>query len=334
MPDDPLPTPLPEASNDRIKELTDKYTATLKQISEAMKAAQAAIQERAEELIEDAQQKFKFDLTLRSETKTFKLNVPQVAMRERKISWDTPFMELKPQDWKFSTPSVRMKSVKVGQYPEFHGFTIVWKDIIVDVPEPFMQEQSVVISMPEFRMDTVSYKVSVPEFTWAETQFKLDLPELVVGDISFVIPLKTDEVKAKGEQIKADALKLAEETKQKYAEALKDYQHSLGGGLIEGIDKRFDPSWDALMTKREEALKEFDKQLQAVRAIKDTPAAAADPALMQQMLQKEQDLLASQVKATADIDAALANLQREEDETVKKASESDALKETNPPIGD
>jgi len=120
-------------------------------------------------------------------TQEWKLDVPQVSMRDKEII--------------FHTPSSRMTTKKVGQYPEFHGFRIVWKDILIDIPEFFMEEQRIVMGIPEFRVDTTSFKLDIPEVTMKTQKIIMGLPQFTLRSISGEIQI----VAARAEQLKNEA---------------------------------------------------------------------------------------------------------------------------------
>lgn len=309
-----------------IEALQQQYKDDLKKIEGETAAKQQEFKQRGDELSDDAQEPFKFDLTVKWTTKTFRLHLPQVAMKDREVSLDLPQAEMKRQEWIFHTPSIRMKRVKIGEYPEFHGFTVRWSPIWADVPEPFMQEQRVVLDVPEFKMGRTSFVIGVPEFSWRETQFKIDIPEITVHDISIVIPLETEDMQRKASELKADAERYAGDAKAAYQQTTRDFQNRLGSAITENITQRFTTARADLIAKRDHIVAEFEKHLTTIRMIKGTPAAAENPELMAQMQKNEADILANQAKAVSDIDGALASLQTQLETAIQKAMESEGLK--------
>jgi hypothetical protein len=123
-----------------------------------------------------------FDVTWKDVS--IKFDLPEVTMTLQKWNFDVPQVTMKQQEIIFHTPSTRMGTQKVGQYPEFHGFTVVWKDILIDVPEFFMQEQKIVMGIPEFKMDTTSIELHVPEFTMKTEEIILGLPQFTLKSVT------------------------------------------------------------------------------------------------------------------------------------------------------
>lgn len=126
----------------------------------------------------------KIDIDVTWEVVSIKFDLPEVTMKLQEWSFDIPQTELVQREIIFHTPSVRMETRKVGQYPEFHGLTVRWKDILIDVPVPFMQEQKIIMGIPEFRMGRVAVKLHVPEFTMKTQEIKLNLPQFTVKNVN------------------------------------------------------------------------------------------------------------------------------------------------------
>jgi hypothetical protein len=185
-----------------------------------------------------------------------KFDLPQVVMKTQTMSLDVPQFTIRDQDFTFSTPSVHLVDRVVGQYPEFHGpFNIVMKDIIISVPEPFMEEQRIIVSIPEVTMATTSISLDIPEVTMETVEWILQVPEVRMGDITLGIPVDASDLKAKaatlkeeGAQltqdmqaraavIKTEATQLAQNTQvQQYAQQVS----SVSGSADADIMKKFD----------------------------------------------------------------------------------------------
>lgn len=182
-------------------EVQAKYETKFRELQQEAEKTAEELKREGEKLGDDAGAKFKVDFTVRWVDRRIVMNLPQVTMRTQSVKFDLPETRTELREIIFHTPSVRMKLVKVGQYPEIHGFTVVWKDILVEVPEPFMQEQRIKLDIPEVRMTTREIKLDLPDFSWAPTEFVITLPEIEVKDISFVVPIESDDVKARSEEL-------------------------------------------------------------------------------------------------------------------------------------
>jgi hypothetical protein len=92
-------------------------------------------------------------------------DVPTSTMRTRRIVWDNP--------------EVTMTNRKVGQYPEFHGFTVRWKDVITKVPVTKMVRREAKLDIPDFRMNRTEISFDIPEI-FSSRRVELRIPEIKV----------------------------------------------------------------------------------------------------------------------------------------------------------
>ncbi|WP_395696919.1 hypothetical protein [Methylocella sp.] len=141
---------------------------------------------------------------------SIKFDLPEFKMVTQEWSFDVPQVTMKNQEMIFHTPSTRMVNKKVGQYPEIDGFTVRWKDIIVSVPEFFMQEQKIVMGVPEFKIDRTSMKIDIPEVTMKTQEIILGLPQFTLRSVHGEVNAITDRAEnlknsANAEVIKAKA---------------------------------------------------------------------------------------------------------------------------------
>lgn len=154
---------------------------------------------------------------------SIKLDLPEFTMKTQEWSFDVPQVTMKNQEMIFHTPSTRMVNKKVGQYPEWHGLHVEWKDIIIGVPEFFMQEQRIVMGIPEFKIDRTSMKLDVPEVTMKTQEIILGLPQFTVVNVRAEYSQyqdRADALKSKAEsQVQAARSKFAETTKSELGSA-------------------------------------------------------------------------------------------------------------------
>jgi len=136
-------------------------------------------------------------------------DIPSVTMRTTTIALDIPEVQSQRQTIKFHTPSVRMVNKKVGQYPEFHGFRVKWKDIIISVPEQFMEEQTIIFDLPSVSMKRHEIKLDIPEFRMEKVKWVLKLPQFKVIRVS----AEAAKVKEAGEQLQAEGQQIASRMK-------------------------------------------------------------------------------------------------------------------------
>jgi hypothetical protein len=114
-----------------------------------------------------------------SSTQDFIYNVPQVTMRQKNISFDTP--------------ATRWVDKKIGQKPETTcrwkiGWvlgvktkkwecTTTWTDIITKVPETYMERKTISTDIPEVAMRPMRTSMSLPSVTVTSQRVLLRMPE-------------------------------------------------------------------------------------------------------------------------------------------------------------
>ncbi|RTL54041.1 MAG: hypothetical protein EKK40_05785 [Bradyrhizobiaceae bacterium] len=248
-------------------------------VTTKLKALVATLTQKSKELGDDIQQKAKgidpdidttgldawvgLDIDIKWKRVDFSLDLPEVKMVDQRWSLDLPQVTVSNQEIVFSTPSIRMKRVQTGEYPETVckmvtkdvGFgvkidvpecTVLWKPIYIDVPEPFMQEQRIVIGIPEFRMDRTEFVLGVPEFTMRRQDFSLDLPDITVKNIN---------VEARTAQEKGEAL--SRESQARAAKLQEEFRENAKLQLGYDVTSLFDCYQQDLTTKKNDALHRF-----------------------------------------------------------------------------
>ncbi|MGY3419510.1 hypothetical protein ACVWY4_005747 [Bacillus mycoides] len=129
-----------------------------------------------------------FDIDIDWKLQELKLHVPTISLEDRKIgSLNLPVIEMIRKEIVFHTPSVRMVPKKVGQYPEVKcknfKCTTHWKDIIMDVPETFMQEQRTSIGLPSIKMEQKDIILGLPVVGMELKIIKLHIPNFKIKNI-------------------------------------------------------------------------------------------------------------------------------------------------------
>ncbi|WP_295814367.1 hypothetical protein [uncultured Deinococcus sp.] len=231
-----------------------------------------ALEQEGQQLASDGKQAFKFDLQVGWGEQTVAFDVPQVTMHTQTFSLDLPQVTVHDQTFTFSTPSVRMVTKKVGQYPEFHGFTVRWKDILIDVPEVFMEEQRVVVGIPEIRMDTTSFALDVPEVQMERVEWRLRVPEVRLGDISILVPIDKDDLTTKADALKERGQALQARMQQDIKAAI-----ATGTAAVSGpATQRYSEALQGSTGKAQLALTGFDDALGTIDRTLATPSLPED----------------------------------------------------------
>lgn len=280
---------LGETMSASIKEISDRYQPQFDQIS-----GDAPDTGGVDTLVS-------LDIDVDWETIAIKLDLPEVTLKLQEWSLDLPQVTMKDKRIVFHTPSVRMVRKKIGQYPEFHGLRVKWKNIYVDVPEPFMQEQEIIMGIPEVRMDRTSIKLDIPEFTMRTQELKFDVPHITVKSIS-----------VEARELKEDAEEKAEEMRVEIA-AVKE---RLFGGAREKIAATASTYFSCMRTqiqmKRDEIAGAFEPGISMTRSalskLEDVKANAEAEAMRERLA----DLIAKRDAAAVQFDAAIVRIAEQE----------------------
>jgi hypothetical protein len=155
------------------------------------------------------------------------LSLPEFTMETQEWSLDVPQVTMREKEMIFHTPSMRMTTKKIGQYPEVHGLRIEWKDILIDVPEFFMEEQRIVMGIPEFKTDRTSFKLDVPEVAMREQRIVLGLPQFTLTEISGEVRSIQDRSEALTKAANAEVAKARGEIASTAADDISKKANSL-----------------------------------------------------------------------------------------------------------
>jgi len=296
-----------DAAKQSLHEVVDGLSSEL---STTIKSISDRYQPEFERIADDAPDggvlmAIDLDIDVKWETVTVSLDLPEVSMKLQEWSLDLPQVTMKDKRIVFSTTSSRMVNKKVGQYPEVHGWTIKWKDIIISVPEFFQQDHEIIMGIPEVRMDTTSFKLDVPEFVMRTQEIKFDLPQITVKSVQAEARLLKEEAEAK-------AAEMGKEIAAMRARVL-----GRGGEKVVAASNTF---FTCLRTqiqmKRDETAALFEPGIamvqQALSKLQDVSATA--PA--DEMRQRLNELIAKKEAATANFDAAIRQIIEQEKATV------------------
>lgn len=221
-------------------------------------ARKATLEERVAKLKDDRpdgpEVALGFDIKVDWKDVPMIFHLPSVTMKDHRVVIGLPEVTMRDRDLIFHTPSVRMVSRKIGQYPEFHGFTVRWKDIIVDVPEPFMQEQRIRMGIPEFALRDRDIVLGLPSITMVESRIVLRLPQFTIREVSVIV---------------SDMKSAAEDAKRDAEAGIRDDLRQVGGQsqqrIVAAVNRLFGASRDKMIEQRDQGLVVFDNLANALR---------------------------------------------------------------------
>jgi hypothetical protein len=277
----------PEQLEARIAEIKARYQPEIDRLTEdGRRLAEEMDQPNAGEAVINVD----FDVSWRDRQIAF--DIPQFSMGEKRLVLDRPVVSAKREQIIFHTPSTRMVAKKIGQYPEFHGFRVKWKDLIAHVPEVFMERQEIIYDLPTVRMERKEIVLSVPEASMGRVEWVLRLPEVTMKSVS----AEVRRVKERGETLKAQGESLAERMRGEVELLVAGFQAELMASALGA---------------KEQVVSSYNGAIGAVtRAVQDLQAKGVDPikvptATGDVNLRKDLDsLIRDRDRAVADLDSA------------------------------
>ena len=168
-------------------------------------------------------------------------DIPSVTMKRQEISLDIPEFIMEQQHVSFDVPETRMVDRVVGRYPEVHGFTIRWKDIIVSVPEVVMVRKDIFFGTPSVTMRRHDMSWDVPEFTMERIRLVIGLPQFIVKNVKGDIQMVEEKGKKLGERGNALAEAMKSEINQVIAEETGGAVGNQNNGAVQAA-AMFDPA--------------------------------------------------------------------------------------------
>ena len=249
MADDPA-----KSLNDRINAIKNKYAPQIK-----------ALQDEGQQIQDDTKKPSEigavigvdFKVTWKDEEIIF--DVPSVTIKNQDLSFDLPELGSSRQHIAFDIPAVRMVDKKVGQYPEVDGFTVRWKDIIISVPETYMERQDIYYDIPSVAMKTQHFVIGIPEFTMERVRWVIGLPQFTIINVKGNIQAAKD----RGAALKTKAEAIAASMKAEIQHEVDLFRQQIANGASD---------------VRNAITKPFDAALTTINnAINDLQAKGCDP---------------------------------------------------------
>lgn len=249
-------------------------------------------------------------------------DTPTVTVKDQKLIFGVPQVTMKRQDMIFGTPSSRMVPQKVGQYPETFcedtwikvgplktkgvpKCTVRWSDIITNVPEFFMQEQKIAMDVPEFKWEDTEVIMGVPEFSMQRQRWVMGLPQFTVT--GFAINAQKIEDQAQG--IRSRAADTVEAQKRDTVSAV----HSMFSCHRQSLQQKK----GAVEAQFATSIAQVDAMAQAMASQGATQIKRADGTVVS-FVETKAELLEKRKQAIDNFEAALASLDKAEQETILK----------------
>lgn len=201
------------------------FTAERDAITKRYQPQIDALQARAEQMEDDFDKPSKvgcavgIDFKISWSIQSYSFDLPSITMKAVHFSMDLPDITTSDQHIAFDVPDVRMVDRKVGQYPEFDGWTVRWKDLIISVPEPYMRRVDINMGLPQFAMRTKDMSFDIPHFFMQRQDWKLNLPQIKIINVK----AETKNLEDQAGQLQQDGEKLQAQMAAEYAAAVARY---------------------------------------------------------------------------------------------------------------
>jgi hypothetical protein len=257
--------------------LQAKVSGLMAEFSAESEALAKEVKDKAEEIDPDIDTSgpdvwigLDFDITW--ERVDFSLDLPEVVLKDQRWSVDVPQVIVNNQEIVFHTPSVRMKTVETGRYPEtvckmvtksvglgvkidVPECTVKWTPIYIDVPETFMQEQKIVLGVPEFSMGSIEFVLGIPEFSMKTVDLALHLPRFTLKNIS----VESKKAEERGKALTEEASAKSQQLKERLRETAK-------ADLGSEVTSLFDCYQTDLISRRNETAQQFEQGISLLQA--------------------------------------------------------------------
>jgi len=277
-------------SDTEFDAITSKYEAEYQKL-------QAAGQKLAEDAPKGAENTVGVDVDL-SKWHDVSFDVPEFKLKQRNMSFDVPQVTMKSRRISWDVPETKMERRKVGQKPEFHGFTVRWTNIYMDVPTVTMKRKDARLHIPEVKMERVNVRAGVPEITGMRR-------------VSFKVP----DIKVRSTDSATDTMESGADNIEKTAKTFTEAQEA----EIKVLAKK------QLLASRSEVDTQYKSTVaQIATATKAAKDSGADPSKLKSDDGTETNLIDLLAETTKQFEAALKEIDKALEELDKPAESSAA----------
>lgn len=291
------------------------------EIARRIEARQAALAHRMADLAAEGAR-----IALHAEWKEIPLvfHLPSATLKDQRMPLALPELTLDEWDLVVQTPALRLVQRKVGQYPEFHGFSLRWKDVFGTVPEVVMEEQRMRMALPAFASREREVLLRVPQVAMVENRIVLKLPQfgLRVAD-----PLPAD--------LQAAADQARQDTEAGIRADLKEVGELSQERVVGCVARVFDAARTRLRQQREQSLHLFDHLIATLRTtLEDLRRRSARAEFAATLEAGLSQAVSERAVAAAAFDGESAQLDEQEQQVVRDMLERLAFRLTDVPAPD
>lgn len=183
-----------------------------------------------------------FEVTWKDQRIVF--DFPSVRMKDQRIVLDLPEVRMDLQRIVFDLPAIRMVPKVVGRYPEVHWPNVVWRDIIIHVPEPYMQRNEIKLDLPSISMKRHEFIFGVPEVKMERVEWTIGLPQFKMINIKAA----TEKLKQRGKALNDRAQSIAAAMSLEINALIANFLKGAGGvaGALDSARGAFDSALNSV----------------------------------------------------------------------------------------
>ncbi len=184
-----------------------------------------------------------FDVTWSVQRIVF--DFPEVTFKDQRISFDLPEVRMELQRIVFDLPAVRMVDRVIGQKPEWYGpFNMVWTDMIISVPEAYMQRNEIKLDIPSVTMKRQEIVIGLPEFKMTRVEWKIGLPQFTIHNVR----AETTKLEDTGKRLQTEGATIGAAMKAEIDTLVGQFMQGAGGvaGAITTTRNSFDSALSSL----------------------------------------------------------------------------------------
>lgn len=315
-----------QSTKSKIDGIQVAYAADIKAMENRIKSESEQIKEDSPNPDNAVEAAISFDLDVSSHNEEFIFHLPEVTVKDQKISLDLPQVTMKEQKWAFDLPATKMKMQCINGIPETvckmttrdigfgvkidvpECYTRAGKDMCSEIPVFYMERHEAILGVPEFKMDRTDFVMGIPEVAMEEQRIVITIPDFTVKNVK----VEADETKKKADELSISAKKESEELAYNLKSEIE--QASLGG-IRETFDcqrRNLEAQRLSTVAKLDANLEVFSVSLQKAREVGASEIAA-------QMEKSVKEMGAARDAAESKFQEAMSGLNDEMQKALKAA---------------
>ena len=195
------------------------------------------------------------DFDVEMKEKTFSLDLPTVAMRNRELSLHLPVIKKNRQRIVFDIPTMEMETYCAFKKPVFRWPKVKMECVYLDKPVFRMKKHEIIYDLPSVTMERKSFTLKVPEFGSKTHTIILKLPQFTVKNFR----VETEKLQRRGEQLGERGEAIAKRMEAEVQALIATFFGAASTGQI-GLRQEVENSYSGAIGQIEGAISELNAQ--------------------------------------------------------------------------